>query len=203
MVTYLSVRLLSFSSPSLRDIILTDYRKMYWRQLLLSLVALLVVSQCSEIAFFVDPENGDDGNDGLSQPTSFQTIPRAQIAVQDSLLLYSNITVFLGGGVYDQSNKPIRFTAQDSGTSATNPIRYTALDETDPPVVSAGVFLDIDRFEVVEVFGRKMLMYDLNAHFTSEELGELQTGKLPRNKMPSLSFKFLSLMTVRSNRGSW
>ena len=140
------------------------------------LLSLHVAVHCSEISFFIDPINGDDGNDGLSEPTSFRTIPRAQSAVRDSLMVYSDITVFLAGGVYDQSAKPIRFTAQDSGPSAATPIRYTALDQTDPPLISAGVALDESKFEVVSVQGKKMLQYDLNTHFTSADLGVLRTG---------------------------
>lgn len=65
--------------------------------------------------FFVDPVNGNDGNNGTKEEP-FLSIERARDAAQTiSYQMDGDIIVNLLGGTYDYSEKDLTFTAQDSG----------------------------------------------------------------------------------------
>lgn len=95
---------------------------------------VLNVSAATQAIYYVDPANGNDSNNGLSESTAFQTIPRARDSVR---LINSNMTgdiyVYLRGGKYALSDK-VTFTAADSGTNGYNVIYAAYPGET--PVIT-------------------------------------------------------------------
>lgn len=85
---------------------------------------------------WVDPVNGSDANSGTSSTQAFQTLGRAQSAVQGmDTSMSDDIVVDLLGGTYSQTS-PLSLTAADSGTNG-HVVRWQAAPGAAPVISGA------------------------------------------------------------------
>ncbi len=114
------------------------------------LILCLTLTCASLPADFHVAPNGSDSAAGTSADQPFATIERARDAVR-KLKRQQPITVYLHGGTYNLT-KPLRFTAEDSGT-AECPVTYAAWHD-EQPVISGG--RAIGGWKNVTVNGKKL-----------------------------------------------
>ncbi|MDF2927060.1 MAG: hypothetical protein K0R57_5974 [Paenibacillaceae bacterium] len=94
-----------------------------------------IIQKPTQAVYYVDGENGDDGQSG-SFASPFKTIERAKAEarlINDSMT--GDIIIYLRGGTYGLSN-PLLFTPEDSGKNGYS-IIYRAYGQ-EKPVVSGG-----------------------------------------------------------------
>ena len=81
------------------------------------LTATVTVRENSNIAYYVDPKNGADNNDGTSELTAFKSLEKAKEAV--SLVnqnMTGDINVYLMDGIYQMTDALV-FNSNDSGSN--------------------------------------------------------------------------------------
>ncbi len=112
------------------------YASEYSNSIVTEVEAVVAVRGESGIVFYVNPETGDDNNDGESENAAFRTIERARDAVRSvNDNMTGDIYVYLAGGTYN-IDETIVFTAEDSGTNGYR-VYYKAMDG-ETPIVSGG-----------------------------------------------------------------
>ncbi len=92
--------------------------------------------QANRTSYYVNPETGDDGNDG-SEENPFKTVNKAkEVMASASRGMENDLYVYLGGGDYF-TYEPIKFTNADSGKNGFRIYYKNLPGET--PVMQAGV----------------------------------------------------------------
>lgn len=96
-------------------------------------------NESAGLAFYVDIQNGNDANDGLSVTSAFQTIERAKEEVKTvNSNMTEDISVLIRGGEYVLSSA-IQFSSEDSGSNGFY-VNYQAYEDEDV-ILSGGRYI--------------------------------------------------------------